>query len=99
MDTAKERMIKAEEMYDKVAGDNEKLREIIERLKEMPENMEPLSDYYFNQWMEDLNELESAGFENKVTNQDAIYEEIIDQYDMMKEIILIGAKYINQNFN
>lgn len=99
MDTAKERMIKAEEMYDKVARDNEKLREIIEGLKGMPENMEPLSDYYFNQWMEDLSELEGEGFENKITNQDAIYEEIIDQYDMMKEIVLIGAKYINQNFN
>ncbi len=53
MDTAKERMIKAEEMYDKVARDNEKLREIVEGLKGMPKNMEPLSDYYFNQWMED----------------------------------------------
>ncbi len=46
-----------------------------------------------------LSELEGEGFENKITNQDAIYEEIIDQYDMMKEIVLIGAKYINQNFN
>lgn len=99
MSSAEERMIKAKGMYDVVASDNEKLREIIDVLKEMPERMEPLSDYYFNEWMEDLTELEETDFHNEVMNQDSIYEEIADQYEMMKEIILIAAKYINKDFN
>ena len=99
MNNAEERMIKAKEMYDAVASGNEKLKDFIEVLKEMPERMEPLSDYYFNEWIEDVAELEDTDFHNEVMNQDSIYEEIADQYDMMKEIILIAAKYINKEFN
>ena len=54
MNNAEERMIKAKEMYDAVASGNEKLKDFIEVLNEMPERMEPLSDYYFNEWIEIL---------------------------------------------
>ena len=43
--------------------------------------------------------MEETDFHNEVMNQDSIYEEIADQYDLMKEIILIAAKYINKEFN
>ena len=99
MTTAKERMIKAEKMYEMVVSDNEKIKEIIEFLNEMPERMNSLSDYYFNQWMKDIQELENTDFHNGVMNEDSIYEEISKQYEMMKKIILIGAQYINQDFN
>lgn len=96
MNTAQDRMNNAKEMYEKVAKDNERLREIIVFLNEIPERMEPLSEYYFDQWLEDLTELEQSGFQNEVMNEDSIYEEIAAQYDLMKEILLIGAKYINK---
>lgn len=97
MKNAEERMIQAQEMAEKVAADNEKLREIVEFLKEIPEHIEPLSTYYFDQWMNDISALEETDFHNEVMNQDLIFEEISEQYQLMKEIILIAANYINRD--
>ena len=47
--------------------------------------------------MEDISELEGTDFHNEVMNQDLIFEEISEQYQLMKEIILIAANYINQD--
>ena len=46
--------------------------------------------------MDDLLNLENEDFNNEVTNQDSIYEEIVDQYELVKDLLLECAKYINE---
>lgn len=96
MENAKDRMIQAEKDYRLVKEDNEKLTEIVKFLSELKDRINPLQEYYFNDWMDDLLNLENEDFNNEVTNQDSIYEEIVDQYELVKDLLLECAKYINE---
>lgn len=95
MSDARERMEKAKEAYAEVVKDNEQLRTTVSFLREAAARLEPLAQYYFEEWLEDLTELEETEYENEIMNEDAIYTEIADQYELMKQILLIAAKYIN----
>lgn len=95
MSTPQERMEKASAQYHAVKEENKKIREALELLQKASANLKPLSDYYFDNWMDDVVALEETDFQNDVMNQDAIYEEIAEQYDLMKQIVLVGAQYIN----
>ncbi|NLW52665.1 MAG: DUF4298 domain-containing protein [Tissierellia bacterium] len=96
MENAKDRMIQAEKDYRLVKEDNEKLTEMVKFLSELKDRINPLQEYYFNDWMDDLLNLENEDFNNEVTNQDSIYEEIVDQYELVKDLLLECAKYINE---
>ncbi len=95
MESAKERMERAGEVYELVAKDNEELRKIVVFMKEAAARLEPLSEYYFETWLEDMEELEAKGYQHPIMNEDAVYNEIADQYELMKQILLVAAKYIN----
>jgi len=95
MENAKKRMQQAEQDYLAVKKDNVHLEELLNNLKEISDRKKTLSDYYFNQWIEDYSLLEESDFQNAVTNEDAIYEEIVGQYDLIKKILLVCAEYIN----
>lgn len=99
MSTCKERMIKAGEMYEEVVKDNEKLSELLNFLKCINKNMSPLSKYYFNEWLEDREELSEEDFRNAAMSEDLIYNEITTQYELMKKILLVSAEYINRDFD
>lgn len=96
MSIAKERMEKAARDYHVAVAQNEKIREALKLLQESKEKLSPLSDYYFDQWLNDVQELNETDFSNEVMNQDAIYEEVVAQYELMKKILLVCAQYINE---
>lgn len=96
MASAQKRMEKASENYQVAREQNEKIREALQLLQEAKGKLAPLSDYYFDKWLDDVQELEETDFHNDVMNQDAIYEEIVEQYELMKKILLVCAQYINE---
>lgn len=97
MTTAKERMEHGKELYDIVVEDNEKLEEMLEFMKEVFPRILPLSKYYFSQWLEDYTDLLEENFNNEIMNEDSVYDEITRQYQLMKEILLVSAEYINKD--
>ena len=97
METAKERMERGKELYDDLVRDNEKLEKMLEFLKDLHPRILPISDYYFNQWLEDYTDLLETDFKNEIMNEDSVYDEITRQYQLMKEILLVGAEYINKD--
>lgn len=96
MKNAKERMIQAEKDYLAVKKDNEKLNEVLSFLTELKDRLDPLQEYYFTDWLNDMVDLEKEDFTNQVMNEDSIYEEIAEQYEVVKEILLVCAQYINR---
>lgn len=62
----------------------------------MLSRMGELTRYYEAEWMEDVDGLEKHGAEIEVMGQDTIYDEISDQYTVLKEILLECVKYINR---
>lgn len=96
MKNAKERMIQAEKDYLAVKKDNEKLNEVLSFLTELKDRLDPLQEYYFTDWLNDMVDLEKEDFTNQVMNEDSIYEEMAEQYEVVKEILLVCAQYINR---
>ena len=96
MKNAKERMIKKEKDYLAVKKVNEKLNEVLSFLTELKDRLDPLQEYYFTDWLNDMVDLEKEDFTNQVMNEDSIYEEMAEQYEVVKEILLVCAQYINR---
>lgn len=94
--SAKERMLCAQAQYEKVKLDNETLKKFGDSLPAMLSRMGELTRYYEAEWMEDVDGLEKHGVEIEVMGQDTIYDEISDQYTVVKEILLECTKYINR---
>ncbi|MFB0918171.1 MAG: DUF4298 domain-containing protein [Clostridiaceae bacterium] len=95
-ETSKERMLVAQDMYEKIKEDNEKLREFKESLTGITERMDEMLKYYETQWMEDMEELYKKGESIEVMGEDPIYNELVDQDIVIKEILLKCAEYINR---
>ncbi len=103
MNTPQERMQNAEKDYQTALAENDQIRQAVQLLKGSRARLAPLSDYYFGRWLEDLNELEDFNeLENlnelehlDVMGQDTLYDVITERYNLMRELILIGAEYIN----
>lgn len=95
MNDARERMERAKEAYAQVVKDNEQLRSTVRFLEEAPARLESLAQYYFGQWLDDRAELEKTDYQSAVMDEDAIYLEVVEQYELMKQIILMAAIYIN----
>lgn len=91
---AYERMERAQELYEEIVADNERIEEFIQSFDGMRERMDRMGKYYEDQWLEDTMALEKAGESIQVMNQDAIYEEIAEQYNKVKRIIFMCADYI-----
>lgn len=94
-----ERMNEAETAYLQVQDDNNKLEAILSFFKDMVEHKKPLADYYVKQWLEDYSRLGATDFSNEVTNEDAIYNELTDQYLLVKKLLYLCATYINDDEN
>ncbi|NMD37107.1 MAG: DUF4298 domain-containing protein [Christensenellaceae bacterium] len=97
MNEERERMDKAFKQNEIAKADNDKLSEALNLLKNAQTNIKELSDYYFNQWFDDLEVLEKEGFSNGVMDQDTLYETIQNQYIIVKKLLLECAMYINND--
>ena len=97
MDNAKKRMNEAEEMYWLVQEDNKKLEAVLSFFKDMEERRKPLEQYYTNEWLADLSRLEATDFSNDVTNEDALFNELTDQYRLVKKLLYLCASYIKED--
>lgn len=92
-----ERMKSAEAIYFQVQEDNKKLAEVLTFFQEMVEHKEPLAEYYVSEWLEDYERMQATDFSNHVTNEDTIYNELTDQYLLVKKLLLLCATYINDD--
>ncbi len=95
-ETSKERMSEAQVLFEKIKEDNVKLREFKESLTGITERMDEMLKYYENQWMQDMEELYDKGENMEVMGEDPIYNELVDQDIVIKEILLKCAEYINR---
>lgn len=95
-ETSKERMSEAQVLFEKIKEDNIKLREFKESLTGITERMDEMLKYYENQWMQDMEELYDKGENMEVMGEDPIYNELVDQDIVIKEILLKCAEYINR---
>ena len=95
-ETSKERMSEAQVLFEKIKEDNVKLREFKESLTGITERMDEILKYYENQWMQDMEELYDKGENMEVMGEDPIYNELVDQDIVIKEILLKCAEYINR---
>ncbi len=93
--TAKERMLDAQAQYEIIKEDNEKLAAFRDSMSEIFARMEKLQDYYLGEWINDMDELNRSDENIEVMGQDPIYEEIVEQDKIIKEILLNCAQYLN----
>lgn len=88
-----DRLNEMELLYKEVKQDNKELKKFLKLLKEMDKRSGKLAKYYHNEWLEDI---ESTDINNEITNQDSIYEELVDQDISIRKLIKLCADYINK---
>lgn len=93
--SAKERMLAAQAQYEQIKSDNAELKKFRDSLDQISERMGNLLEYYESMWMEDMDLLYKEGENIEVMGQDPIYDEIVEQDQVIKEILLKCAEYIN----
>ena len=93
--SAKERMLAAQAQYEQIKNDNAALKKFRDSLDKVSERMGKLLEYYESMWMEDMDLLYKEGENIEVMGQDPIYDEIVEQDQVIKEILLKCAEYIN----
>lgn len=96
-ENAKDRMLSAQEIYEEVKKDNAELNAMLDAFPEKFARMKQLLSYYESDWMEDMETLDRQGVNIEVMGQDPIYEEIQEQYQTIKKILLACAEYINRS--
>lgn len=99
--TLKEReeaMLAAQELFMQVQKDTRRIKKAAGDIIESRERINILMDYYYGEWLEDSEILSSQSEINfKITNQDSLYNELVDQYEYVKKLLKQCALYITPN--
>lgn len=88
-----ERLNEMELLYKEVKKDNKELKKFLKFFKMMDKNSAKLAKYYHNNLLKDIEKTEII---NEITNQDSIYEELVDQDVSIRKLIKLCADYINK---
>lgn len=93
-----QRMQQMQELFQEVEKDNKKMKSILHFLKQANKRASALSEYYHGDWMEDSEILSNESDKHfLITNEDSIYNELIDQHNYQKKIIKTCADILNKN--
>ena len=90
-----------EHLYEQVLLDTKDIKRFLSFFRQANKRMQLLAEYYYSGIEEDLDNLEGleegADIEQEieVLGEDAIFDLMNEQYDLVQKMILAGAKYVN----
>ncbi len=100
-DPAAEEEMAIEHLYDQVVLDTKEIKRFLTFFRQANKRMQLLAEYYYSGIEEDLGTLEGleegsdVEQEIEVLGEDAIFDLMNEQYDLVQKMILAGAKYVN----
>ena len=94
--TKENKLQEMQELFNEVQNDNKQLKKFLKELSQMEKRSLKLSEYYTGEWIEEREMVDSALNYFEITNEDSIYDELTDQYILMKKLLKKCADYINK---
>jgi hypothetical protein len=100
-DPAAEEEMAIQNLYEQVLIDTKDVKRFLSFFRQANKRMQLLAEYYYSGIEEDLDSLEGleegddVEQEIEVLGEDAIFDLMNEQYDLVQKMILAGAKYVN----
>ena len=100
-DPAAEEELAIQHLYEQVLMDTKDLKRFLSFFRQANKRMQLLAEYYYSGIEEDLDNLEGLeegediDQEIEVLGEDAIFDLMNEQYDLVQKMILAAAKYVN----
>ena len=100
-DPSAEEEMAIEHLYEQVLLDTKDIKRFLTFFRQANKRMQLLAEYYYSGIEEDLDSLEGLEEgddieqEIEVLGEDAIFDLMNEQYDLVQKMILAGAKYVN----
>lgn len=100
-DPAAEEELAIQGLYEQVLIDTKDIKRFLTFFRQANKRMQLLAEYYYSGIEDDLESLEGleegddVEQEIEVLGEDAIFDLMNEQYDLVQKMILAGAKYVN----
>ncbi|HSN95435.1 MAG TPA: DUF4298 domain-containing protein [Anaerolineaceae bacterium] len=100
-DPAAEEELAIQHLYEQVLMDTKDIKRFLSFFRQANKRMQLLAEYYYSGIEEDLDSLEGleegedVEQEIEVLGEDAVFDLMNEQYDLVQKMILAAAKYVN----